>query len=123
MSRHARTAFRVAIAFAAFLAVAAQARTVTGVTSGTDAAQTIGAVKAVDADVRRISVITGCGHALRVMVFHAGTECRIEVGGVGASLASLRRGQIVAVWHREDAQRHLAERIETLAVPNVERQR
>jgi hypothetical protein len=67
-------------------------------------------------------VITGCGHALRVMVFEAGTGCRIQVGGVGAPLTSLKRGQIVVVRHRNAAQRYAAESIATLPAAGIARQ-
>jgi hypothetical protein len=123
MSRRTRAAFRATIGVTALLAVVAPSGTATGAASGIDFEQTIGTVKAVDPDTRQISVITGCGHALRVMVFQASTACRIEVAGVGAPLASLRRGQIVAVRYRSPAPPYTAESIATPPAPVVERPR
>jgi hypothetical protein len=100
MSRRERAALLATIGLTALLAVAAHAGSATATANSVELLQTIGTVNAVDPDARRISVITGCGHALRVMVFHAGTDCRIEIGGVVAPLMNLRRGQIVAVRYR-----------------------
>jgi Cu/Ag efflux protein CusF len=111
------------IALAASLAVTAQAATVTGTARGAEPQQMIGTVNAVDADTRRVTVITGCGHALRVMVFQIGSECRIEVGGVVTPAAKLRRGQIVVVRYRNAAPPYDAESITTRPAPDAERPR
>ena len=123
MSQRTRATLRAMIGVIALLAVVAPAGTATGTASGIDLAQTIGTVKAVDPDARQVSVITGCGHAVRVMVFQASTGCRIEVDGVGAPIASLRRGQIVAVRYRGAAPPYAAESIATPPPVMVERSR
>lgn len=114
MSRREKAALQVAIGLTAFLVVAVQSGTVTATTNGVELEQTIGTVNAVDPNARRISVITGCGHAVRVMVFYAGTACRIEVEGVMAPMTNLRRGHIVAVRYRNAAEPYAAESIATL---------
>ena len=123
MSRRERAAHRAMIGLAALLAVAVRAGTVAGTASDVELKQTIGTVKAVEPDARRISVITGCGHALRVMVFHAGADCRIEVGGGVARLANLRRGQVVVVRYRSGAEPYAAESIATRPAADVGGQR
>jgi len=123
MSRRERAAHRATIGLAACLAAAALAATLAGTASDVELKQTIGTVTAVDPDGRRISVITGCGHALRVMVFHAGTACRIEVGGVAAPLTSLSRGQIVAVRYRTGVEPFAAESIAAPPAANAEGER
>jgi hypothetical protein len=119
MSRRARAAHRATIGLAAFLAVAVQAGTAAGTASDGEFKQTIGTVKAVEPDARRISVITGCGHALRVTVFLAGPACRIEVGGAVAPFTNLRRGQIVAVRYRSGTEPCSAESIATVTAADV----
>jgi hypothetical protein len=123
MSRRGRTIHRATIGLAALLAIAVQAATVTGAASDVELKQTTGTVHAVDPDARRISVITGCGHALRVKAFHVGTACRIEVEGVVVPLTDLRRGQIVSVRYRGDAEPYEAETIATVPASNVEGKR
>jgi hypothetical protein len=88
MSRREKASLQVAIGLTAFLVVAVQSGTVTATTNGVELEQTIGTVNAVDPNARRISVITGCGHAVRVMVFYAGTACRIEVEGAIAPMTN-----------------------------------
>lgn len=77
-----------------------------------------GMVAAVNTDERQVRVLTGTGHSLRVMVFHAGTECRIRVEGAAAGLEDLERGQVVAVRYREtSAPYHEAESMEATPMP------
>jgi hypothetical protein len=119
MSQRKRAAHRATIGLAAFLAIAIQAGAATETPHDLDLRHTTGTVTAVEPDAGRISVITGCGHALRVMVFHADAACRIEVDGVVARLASLRRGRIVTVRYRIGTEPYAAERIETIPSPVV----
>jgi hypothetical protein len=123
MSPRERAAHPATIGLAALLAVAALAGTVKGTASDSELQHMTGTVTAVEPDARRISVITGRGHALRVMAFHAGAACRIEIGGVAAPLTSLRRGQIVAVSYRDGAQPYAAESIATPPTTGVGRER
>jgi hypothetical protein len=83
----------------------------------------IGTVKAVDPEARTVWVITGTGHSLRMMAFHAGSHCRIAVAGAEAQLGDVRRGQIVVVRHRKTVERYEAESIETLPTPDEGRRR
>lgn len=123
MSRRERAAHRATIGLAAFLAVAGLAGTLKGTASDSELKQATGTVTAVEPDAQRISVITGAGHALRVMAFQAGPACRIEIGGVAAPLTSLRRGQIVAVRYRSGAEPFAAESIVTPPTPDARRPR
>jgi hypothetical protein len=119
MSRHVSTALLATIGLTALLAVAVHAGTVAATANSVGLQQTIGTVSAIDPDARRISVITGRGHALRVMVFLAGTDCRIELGGAVAPLMNLRRGQIVDVRYRGATEPYAAESIATLSASDV----
>jgi hypothetical protein len=121
MSRRERAAHRATIGLAALLAIAVNAATVTGTASEAELKQTIGTVTAVEPDARTISVVTGSGHALRLMVFHTDASCRIEVDGVVAPLTGLRRGQIVAVRYRSGEAPYTAESIATRPAPAVAR--
>ena len=73
-----------------------------------------GTVVAVNAQERKVQVVTGVGHALRVMEFRAGSECRIVVSGATADLQQVRRGAIVEVRYRMAAGAYEATAIETL---------
>lgn len=119
MSRRESAALLATIGLTALLAVAVHAATAPATADSVGLQQTIGTVSAVDPDARRISVITGRGHALRVMAFHAGTECRIEVGGADAPLTNLKRGQIVDVRYRGATEPYTAESIATVPASDV----
>jgi membrane protease YdiL (CAAX protease family) len=115
MSRHERAALRASIGLAALLAVVMQVGTVASGADEGQLMQTIGTIKAVEPDAGRISVLTGCGHALRVLVFEVGAACRIEIDGVVVPLATLRPGRIVAVRYRGDVETYVAESIATVS--------
>jgi hypothetical protein len=119
MSRRVSTALLATIGLTALLAAVVHAATAPATANSVGLQQTIGTVSAVDADARRISVITGRGHALRVMVFLAGTDCRIELGGAFAPLMNLRRGQIVDVRYRGATEPYTAESIATVPASDV----
>ena len=97
MSRRERAALLATIGLTALLAVAAHAGSATATANSVELLQAIGnrergrPRRAADFGDHRVRA------RLRVMVFHAGTDCRIEIGGVVAPLMNLRRGQIVAV--------------------------
>jgi hypothetical protein len=113
MSPRERRAHRVAVGLAAFLVIAIRAGSVTGTAGDAEIKQIVGTVKAVEPDARRISVITGTGHAVRLLAFHADTTCRIEVGGVVSAFNNLHPGQIVEVSYRLGTEPYAAERIAT----------
>lgn len=119
MSRRERAAHRAIIGLAAFLAIAVQGGAATGAAEDLGLEQTTGTVKAVEPEAGRISLITGVGHALRVVVFHADAACRVEVDGVVAPLTSLGRGRIVTVQYRSGAEPYAAERIATIPSPGA----
>jgi hypothetical protein len=119
MSQRERAAHRAIIGLAAFLAIAVQGGAATGAAEDLEVKQTTGTVKAVEPDAGRISVITGVGHALRVMEFHADAACRVEVDGVVAPLSGLSRGRIVTVQFRSGAAPYAAERIATIPSRDV----
>ena len=54
----------------------------------------------VEPEARRLGVITGTGHALRVLRFDVSADCRIEVSGRPSRLVDLERGQLVVIRHR-----------------------
>ena len=74
-------------------------------TEPSDEVPTVATVKAVDLENRLLWVITGTGHALRVVEFHVPAECRIERSGTSARLADLEPGQVVEVRHRKERHR------------------
>jgi len=119
MSQHERAAQLAKVGLAAFLVIAVHAGAATGTPDDLELKQTTGTVSAIETDARQISVITGCGHALRVMVFHADAACRIEIDGVVAPLTSLRRGRIVTVRYRSGPEPYIAESIATIPSPDV----
>ena len=63
-------------------------------------------------DARQVRVITGVGHAARIVVFHAGTECHITDAGADARLRDVTRGAIVVVHFRKAGATYEAESIE-----------
>ena len=71
-----------------------------------------GTVAEVDVATRQVRVITGVGHAARIMAFHAGTECRITDAGTEARLKDVTRGAIVVVRFRKNAATYEAESID-----------
>jgi hypothetical protein len=119
MSQRERAAYRATIGLAAFLAIAGHGGAAERTPDDLDLSQITGTVTAIAPDAGRVSVVTGCGHALRVIVFHADAACRIEVDGVVAPLASLRRGRIVLVQYRSGPEPCAAERITTIPQPDV----
>lgn len=74
-------------------------------------------VRAVDADANVFEVVTGVGHALRVYTMRVGPSCEIRVAGGSATLAQLKRGQVVHVRYRMTEKNKVAEAIETLPPP------
>jgi hypothetical protein len=92
--------------------VATQDATMTSVT-GTVTSVT-GTVRTVDLTARTLEVITGVGHALRLVQMQVSPEGRISVEGATGQLGDLRRGDVIRVEYRETPQGNVAERIETV---------
>jgi len=83
-------------------------------TRGTDAvAKMCGTVAASDRAAGELRLITGVGHALRVVVFRVDRECTIRFAGAEGSLDELARGQVVVVAYRATPEGYTAETIET----------
>jgi hypothetical protein len=101
MRDRVRSSWRVAIV-AAFVLLGA---IVPARTEPSDEVPTVATVKAVDLENRLLWVITGTGHALRLVEFHVPPECRIERSGTSARLADLEPGQVVEVRHRKERHR------------------
>lgn len=80
-----------------------------------------GTVRTVEPAAQRIRVITGVGHSLRAMEFHAGPPCRVKVAGTTARLNDIERGEVVVVHYRKTADLYQAELIETGTLPDDER--
>ena len=74
--------------------------------------QMTGMVQTVDTLAREVRVITGVGHSLRLIVFHAGEGCRIVIAGRQADLRDVPRGAIVAVQYRRIASLYEADAID-----------
>jgi len=73
-----------------------------------------GTVKVVDQSTRALEVITGIGHALRLVRMQVSPESQITVAGAAGRLDDVKRGDIVHVEYRETAQANVAERIEVV---------
>jgi hypothetical protein len=104
MRKRAHAALRAAIGLAALLSLA----------SAAEPEKITGTVKSVDTSESQVLLITGRGHALRVMVIHVKPGCRIEVDGVAGSMTSLRRGQVVEITYRNEPHPYTAESIATV---------
>lgn len=60
----------------------------------------------VDAEAGTVEVLTGVGFALRVARVHTVPETEVYVGGEGATLGALARGQVVRIAFREKVGEH-----------------
>jgi len=60
-------------------------------------------LRSVDADARQVEVLTGVGHALRVVTIRVEPECVIRVDGAPAPLGALEPGRIVRIAYRQAA--------------------
>lgn len=77
-----------------------------------------GMVQTVDTLAREVRVITGVGHSLRLIVFHAGDGCRIAVAGKEADLRDVPRGAVVSVRYRRIASLYEADAIDATPKQN-----
>jgi hypothetical protein len=71
-------------------------------------------VRDVDTGAHTLKVVTGVGHALRIVKLQLSTECEIKVTGAQAQLADLKPGDIVRIRYRETDEADVAESIETV---------
>jgi hypothetical protein len=71
-------------------------------------------VHAVDRKAQRLALLTGVGHAVRVIEVDVDPRSQIKVRGFSASLVDLTPGQMIRVRYRQITGRKVAEMIETL---------
>ena len=76
-----------------------------------------GTVVAIDARTARLRMVSGTGHALRVITFVVEPRCSIRVAGVAAELGDLDRGRVVKIAYRVADREYLAESIEAMRMP------
>lgn len=69
-------------------------------------------VRSVDESARTVDLLTGVGHALRVVRVSAAENCQIRVKAAAAGLRDIKPGVICRVQFRKIAARNVAERIE-----------
>jgi hypothetical protein len=74
-----------------------------------------GTVHRVDVESRTLELLTGVGHALRLVTMKVAADCDIHVEGASASLGNLKRAQIVRVRYTGAGGERLARAIETVA--------
>jgi hypothetical protein len=76
-------------------------------------AQTVTAtIRSVDESARTVDLLTGVGHALRIVRISVAEDCQIRVKAATAGLWDLKPGDICRVQFRKTAARNVAERIE-----------
>jgi len=73
----------------------------------------------VDTEARTFAVITGVGHALRLVSMNVDPACEIKVAARASQLQDLAPGQIIRVQYRKTADRISAESIETVQVEDA----
>lgn len=99
------------LASRATAALAPQTSSSPAVTPG--GAQTVTAtVRSVDESARTVDLLTGVGHALRVVRVLVAEDCQIRVKAAAAGLRDIKPGVICRVQFRKTAARNVAERIE-----------
>lgn len=76
-------------------------------------------VRALDTKAYTLDVLTGVGHAVRLLRVRVAPECQIKVAGAAAKLGDLKAGSIVRMQYRKTPAGMLAEKIETVAVEAV----
>ena len=102
--------------------LAALGLALTGAATGTCAPQPPGTaadsltatIRNVDADAHTLAVLTGVGHALRLVAMEVEPICDIKVDGASAPLQDLKPGQIVRIRYRKADGGKAAQTIETL---------
>lgn len=77
----------------------------------------------VDTNARTLDVITGIGHALRLLKVQVDPQCEIRVAGAGAHLGDLKAGHIVRIQYRKLSRGSVAEKIDTVAPEATEGKR
>jgi hypothetical protein len=81
--------------------------------TGTAADRLTATVRNVAADTRTLELITGVGHALRIVSMKVDPACNIKVEGASATLRDLKAGQIVHIRYRKADGQNVAQMIET----------
>jgi len=68
-----------------------------------------------DPDARTIDLLTGCGHALRMVKISVGTEAKLAQKGKAVRLSEIKPGTIVRVQFRRSEDLNLAHSVEVEA--------
>lgn len=75
-------------------------------------------VGAIDTKARTLEMITGVGHALRLVRMQVEPTCHILVAGRPSQLGDLKRGYIILIQYHKTVERNVAEHIETFHLPS-----
>lgn len=73
-------------------------------------------VRALDAEAYTLDVITGVGHAFRLLRVQVSPTCQVRVAGAAAKLGDLKVGAICRIQYRKTPEGLLAEKIEKVDV-------
>jgi methenyltetrahydromethanopterin cyclohydrolase len=87
--------------------------------SGSAAPALTATVRSVDAQARTLEVVTGVGHALRVVKFAFDERTEVKSAAGTASLAQLKPGDLIRVGYTKDAGVNTAKTIEVLPRPDA----
>ena len=68
-----------------------------------------------DPETHTINLLTGCGHALRMMRISVGSEAKLARQGRAVRLSELKPGAIVRVRYRKSEDLNLAQSVEVEA--------
>ena len=75
----------------------------------------VATIRSFDPKAGALDLLTGCGHALRVVRFSVPSETKITQKGTAARLPDLRPGTIVRVEFRREGDRKVARTIQVEA--------
>jgi hypothetical protein len=87
--------------------------------SGSAAPTLTATVRSVDTQARTLEVVTGVGHALRVVKFAFGEGAEVKTAGGAASLVQIKRGDLIRIEFTKDAGVDTAKTIEVLPRPEA----
>ena len=80
---------------------------------GSSVESVTGTIRSVDADTSSLEIVTGVGHALRLLSMAVDPACDIEVEGARSSLRGLKAGQVVRIRYQKADGRKVARTIVT----------
>ena len=76
----------------------------------------VATVRSYDPDARTIDLLTGCGHALRVVKISLGSDAKLAQKGRTVQLYELKPGTIVRVQFQRSKDLYLAQSVEVEAL-------